>query len=145
MALRFGLTACEDTSHLALAMKPGRVFDVIDAECVACNLCVNVCPVEDFIRMEELPLGALDPRAKRAVSGHGNWTQHPDNPSGGKAAEEGSTDCGPPWGACLHAPSTPQAKWCVQARTLRRQPIAGPGPRQRSVTGTLSSDTALTS
>ena len=42
MALRFGLTACEDTIHQAIAMKPGRVFEVIDANCVACNPCVNV-------------------------------------------------------------------------------------------------------
>lgn len=38
--------ACEDTSHQAIAMSEDRVFSVIDAECVACNLCVNVCPVE---------------------------------------------------------------------------------------------------
>ena len=47
--------ACEDTSHQAIAMKPGRVFEVMDDECVACNLCVNVCPVEDCITMVELP------------------------------------------------------------------------------------------
>ena len=79
--------ACEDTSHQAIAMKPGRVFEVIDAECVACNLCVNVCPVDDCITMEELPLGALDPRTGQTVSGYGNWTQHPNNPSSVKAAE----------------------------------------------------------
>ena len=43
--------ACEDTSHQAIAMLPGRVFEVKDDECVACNLCVNVCPVEDCITM----------------------------------------------------------------------------------------------
>jgi dihydropyrimidine dehydrogenase (NAD+) subunit PreA len=79
--------ACEDTSHQAIAMKPGRVFEVIDAECVACNLCINVCPVEDCITMEELPLGTVDPRTGRTVSGYGNWTQHPNNPSSVKAAE----------------------------------------------------------
>jgi len=79
--------ACEDTSHQAIAMKPGRVFEVIDAECVACNLCVNVCPVEDCITMEELPLGAVDPRTGRKVTGYGNWTEHPNNPAAVKAAE----------------------------------------------------------
>jgi dihydropyrimidine dehydrogenase (NAD+) subunit PreA len=79
--------ACEDTSHQAIAMKPGRVFKVIDAECVACNLCVNVCPVEDCITMEELPLGALDARTGRKVIEYGNWTQHPNNPMSVKAAE----------------------------------------------------------
>ncbi len=39
--------ACEDTSHQAIAMLPGRVFEVKDDECVACNLCVNVCPAKD--------------------------------------------------------------------------------------------------
>ena len=47
--------ACEDTRHQAIAMKPGRVFEVKDDECVACNLCVDVCPVEDCITMERLP------------------------------------------------------------------------------------------
>jgi dihydropyrimidine dehydrogenase (NAD+) subunit PreA len=79
--------ACEDTSHQAIAMKPGRVFEVIDAECVACNLCVNVCPVDNCITMERLPAGAVDPRTGRTVTGtYANWTTHPNNPSA-KAAE----------------------------------------------------------
>lgn len=74
--------ACEDTSHQAIAMKPGRVFEVIDAECVACNLCVAVCPVEGCITMERLPAGAVDPRTGRVVSDdHADWTTHPNNPS----------------------------------------------------------------
>ena len=44
--------ACEDTSHQAISMSEDRIFEVIDAECVACNLCVNVCPVEGCITME---------------------------------------------------------------------------------------------
>ena len=39
-----------------------RRFEVIDAECVACNLCVNVCPVEDCITMEQMAAGEVDPR-----------------------------------------------------------------------------------
>jgi dihydropyrimidine dehydrogenase (NAD+) subunit PreA len=76
--------ACEDTSHQAItAMKDGvRHFEVIDAECVACNLCVNVCPVEGCITMEKLPAGSVDPRTGRIVQAdYGNWTQHPNNPS----------------------------------------------------------------
>jgi dihydropyrimidine dehydrogenase (NAD+) subunit PreA len=46
-----------------------RVFEVIDAECVACNLCVNVCPVENCITMERMPAGSVDPRTGRVVSG----------------------------------------------------------------------------
>jgi len=73
--------ACEDTSHQAIAMSPERKFEVIDAECVACNLCVDVCPVEDCITMEELAPGAVDPRTGREVQKeYANWTMHPNNP-----------------------------------------------------------------
>ena len=78
--------ACEDTSHQAIAMLPGRVFEVKDDECVACNLCLDVCPVEDCITMRELPVGATDPRTGRKVAGFANWTTHPNNPMA-KAAE----------------------------------------------------------
>lgn len=78
--------ACEDTSHQAIAMKPGRVFEVMDDECVACNLCVDVCPVENCITMKELSIGATDPRTGRKVAAYANWTSHPNNPMS-KAAE----------------------------------------------------------
>ena len=79
--------ACEDTSHQAISMSANRVFEVIDAECVACNLCVNVCPVEDCITMERLPAGAMDTRTGKVVSDdYANWTQHPNNPAA-QAAE----------------------------------------------------------
>ena len=75
--------ACEDTSHQAISMSKDRIFEVIDAECVACNLCVNVCPVEDCITMEVLPAGTTDPRTGLAVpKEHGDWTTHPNNPMG---------------------------------------------------------------
>ena len=72
--------ACEDTSHQAIWQKPDRVFEVNEAECVACNLCVNVCPVEDCITMETLPKGATDPRTGKVVGDYANWTTHPNNP-----------------------------------------------------------------
>ena len=78
--------ACEDTSHQAIAMLPGRIFEVKDDECVACNLCLDVCPVEDCITMRELPVGATDPRTGRKVAAFANWTTHPNNPMA-KAAE----------------------------------------------------------
>ncbi|MCC6304235.1 MAG: NAD-dependent dihydropyrimidine dehydrogenase subunit PreA [Rhodobacteraceae bacterium] len=79
--------ACEDTSHQAIWMKPGRVFEVNDAECVACNLCVDVCPVADCITMERLAAGSVDPRTGRTVpAGYANWTTHPNHPMA-KAAE----------------------------------------------------------
>ncbi|MGB5213655.1 MAG: NAD-dependent dihydropyrimidine dehydrogenase subunit PreA, partial [Anderseniella sp.] len=76
--------ACEDTSHQAITQEVDGVrrFEVIDEECVGCNLCVNVCPVENCITMEPLAAGATDKRTGKKVSGdYGNWTEHPNNPS----------------------------------------------------------------
>jgi dihydropyrimidine dehydrogenase (NAD+) subunit PreA len=53
---------------------------VKDEECVACNLCVDVCPV-DCITMRELAKGETDPRTGREVGDYANWTTHPNNPS----------------------------------------------------------------
>ncbi|MCT4369886.1 NAD-dependent dihydropyrimidine dehydrogenase subunit PreA [Yangia mangrovi] len=79
--------ACEDTSHQAIAMSPDRVFTVKDDECVACNLCVNVCPVEGCISMERMDIGATDPRTGKVVPAEfGDWTTHPNNPMA-RAAE----------------------------------------------------------
>ena len=79
--------ACEDTSHQAIWMKEGRVFEVNDAECVACNLCVDVCPVENCITMERMAPGSVDPRTGKVVEDdYANWTTHPNNPSA-QAAE----------------------------------------------------------
>ncbi len=73
--------ACEDTSHQAITMSEDRVFDVDDSECVACNLCVNVCPVENCITMEELAPGMVDERTGKVVEeDYANWTTHPNNP-----------------------------------------------------------------
>ncbi len=53
----------------------------MDAECVACHLCVNVCPVETCITMERLPAGAMDPWTGRVVHAKlADWTTHPNNP-----------------------------------------------------------------
>ncbi len=79
---------CEDTSHQAItALVEGkRHFEVIDAECVGCNLCVTVCPVESCITME--PISGIDPRTKSPIDpAYANWTTHPNNP-GSKAAAE---------------------------------------------------------
>ncbi len=73
---------CEDTSHQAITstVNGARRFEVIDAECVGCNLCVSVCPVEDCITMERLTSGT-DPRTGRKIDpGYANWTTHPNNP-----------------------------------------------------------------
>ena len=79
--------ACEDTSHQAIWQKTDRVFEVNDAECVACNLCVNVCPVEDCITMVQMPAGQVDPRTGKVVQAEpADWTVHPNNPMA-RAAE----------------------------------------------------------
>jgi len=75
---------CEDTSHQAITslVDGQRHFEVIEEECVGCNLCVNVCPVENCISMEQLPAGALDKRTGQKVQDkYGNWTEHPNNPT----------------------------------------------------------------
>lgn len=75
--------ACEDTSHQAITREKNgkRHFEVIDKECVGCNLCVNVCPVDNCITLESLPVGTLDPRTGKKVGEYANWTTHPNNPS----------------------------------------------------------------
>jgi dihydropyrimidine dehydrogenase (NAD+) subunit PreA len=71
--------ACEDTSHQAIAMHPGRIFEVKDNECVACNLCIDVCPVENCITMRELEPGEIDERTGRVVEAeYANWTTLPN-------------------------------------------------------------------
>ncbi len=74
---------CEDTSHQAItAMVDGkRHFEVIDEECVGCNLCVSVCPVVDCISMEQVTEGMDVRTGKPIVSEYANWTTHPNNPS----------------------------------------------------------------
>jgi len=63
--------ACEDTAHQAIMKeKDGkRHFEVIDAECVGCNLCMHVCPVDECITMQRVDAGT-----------HADWTTHPNNP-----------------------------------------------------------------
>ncbi len=76
--------ACEDTSHQAITnmLDDKRHFEVIEEECVGCNLCVNVCPVQDCITMEPLSAGVLDKRTgKKVLKKYSNWTEHPNNPS----------------------------------------------------------------
>jgi dihydropyrimidine dehydrogenase (NAD+) subunit PreA len=73
---------CEDASHQAITNQVDgeRRFEVIDAECVGCNLCVSVCPVPDCITMERMTAG-VDPRTGRPITDEkGDWTTHPNNP-----------------------------------------------------------------
>jgi dihydropyrimidine dehydrogenase (NAD+) subunit PreA len=75
--------ACEDTSHQAITATVNglRRYEVIDAECVGCNLCASVCPVQGCITMRPMTSG-VDPRTGRAITTEkADWTTHPNNPS----------------------------------------------------------------
>ena len=72
--------ACEDTSHQAIRASRTnghRRYEVIDAECVGCNLCMHVCPVENCITMVEVDNGKP----------YMTWGEDPRNPANMKAAE----------------------------------------------------------
>ncbi|TCT09881.1 dihydropyrimidine dehydrogenase (NAD+) subunit PreA [Tepidamorphus gemmatus] len=80
---------CEDTSHQAITATVNGVrhFEVIDSECVGCNLCVSVCPVENCITMERIT--GIDPRTREPIPDtYGNWTTHPNNPNAIREAAE---------------------------------------------------------
>ena len=63
--------ACEDTAHQAISQTKNGVrhFEVDDVECVGCNLCMHVCPVENCITMKRVDDGSFS-----------DWTTHPNNP-----------------------------------------------------------------
>ena len=44
-----------------------RHFEVIDDECVGCNLCVHVCPVPNCITLRRCRPASIDPRTGQAV------------------------------------------------------------------------------
>ena len=66
-----------------------RHFEVMDDECVGCNLCVNVCPVEDCITMVPLDRrhASTSAPARSCHPKYANWTTHPNNPAAKVAAE----------------------------------------------------------
>jgi len=73
---------CEDTAHQAITntVNGERKFEVIDEECVGCNLCVSVCPVDSCISMQQITDG-VDPRTGQEIrSEKASWTTHPNNP-----------------------------------------------------------------
>jgi len=73
---------CEDVSHQAIThtVNGERRFEVIDEECVGCNLCVSICPVDGCITMQQMTSGT-DPRTRKPISSEKvDWTTHPNNP-----------------------------------------------------------------
>jgi len=73
---------CEDTSHQAIThtVNGERHFEVIDDECVGCNLCVSVCPVDNCITMHPMTEGIDARTGKPITTEKRNWTMHPNNP-----------------------------------------------------------------
>ncbi len=73
--------ACEDTSHQSIAAlrdeNHRRRYEVIESECVGCNLCMHVCPVDGCITMRPVDTGLP----------YADWTSHPNNPMRRQAAE----------------------------------------------------------
>lgn len=81
---------CEDTSHQAIFARVNgkRQFVVNEAECVGCNLCVLVCPVEGCITLEHKVAG-VDPRTGLDYARpFADWTTHPNNPAAPSRAAE---------------------------------------------------------
>lgn len=83
LCIRCGLChiACEDTSHQSIRVvseNGARRFEVIDEECVGCNLCQHVCPVEGCITMVEIENGLP----------YVTWEQDPRNPHADPAAQQ---------------------------------------------------------
>ena len=90
---------CEDTSHQAIfaSVDGERKFVVNDAECVGCNLCVLVCPVENCITLVHktegvdprtglrlcAPGGELDRASQQSERGEGGGVRgaHPERPA----------------------------------------------------------------
>ncbi|MCW3476071.1 NAD-dependent dihydropyrimidine dehydrogenase subunit PreA [Limobrevibacterium gyesilva] len=82
LCIRCGLchVGCEDTSHQAIAalrIDGQRRYEVIDADCVGCNLCALACPVDGCITMVRQDVGVP------ALT----WDRHPNNPMRKEAAE----------------------------------------------------------
>ncbi|MFQ5973331.1 MAG: NAD-dependent dihydropyrimidine dehydrogenase subunit PreA [Alphaproteobacteria bacterium] len=80
--IRCGLCyiACEDTSHQSIAaqrVNGERRYEIIEEECVGCNLCMHVCPVEGCITM--VPVDNGKP--------YTTWQEDPRNPENIEAAE----------------------------------------------------------
>ena len=72
--------ACEDTAHQAISATRDngvRRYEVIDEECVGCNLCALVCPAEGCITMEPVDNG----------KDYVRWLDDPRNPANQQAAE----------------------------------------------------------
>ncbi len=57
-----------------------RHFEVIDVECIGCNLCVSVCPVDSCITMIPVTDGIDARTGEKIVTESANWTTHPNNP-----------------------------------------------------------------
>jgi len=72
--------ACEDTSHQSIRRSRDnghRRYEVIEEECVGCNLCMHVCPVDRCITMKRVDHGLPSV----------GWVDDPRNPQRRGAAD----------------------------------------------------------
>ncbi|MFC3217199.1 4Fe-4S dicluster-binding protein [Comamonas sp. JC664] len=70
------------TSHLLPKCGRERRFEVNEAECVGCNLCVSICPGARHDFDAQSAAREVDARTGKTVTGeYANWTTHPNNPS----------------------------------------------------------------
>ena len=74
--------ACEDASHQAItsSVNGERHFEVVDKECVGCNLCACVCPIEDCITMENITSGVDTRTGVKITDKKLVWANHPNHP-----------------------------------------------------------------
>jgi NAD-dependent dihydropyrimidine dehydrogenase PreA subunit len=81
--------ACEDTAHQAISKESNghKRYEVIDAECVGCNLCMHVCPVDNCITMQRVDDGGsrTGPRTRTTRCGKPRSVRR--RPSGRRSGE----------------------------------------------------------
>ena len=80
-------TACEDGAHQAIGLpddKSKRIPFIIEENCVGCNLCSLVCPVENCITMERRDDGTQHETWKEYMANDKAPTSFNDDRAGGK-------------------------------------------------------------
>ncbi|AMJ65821.1 4Fe-4S dicluster-binding protein [Hymenobacter sp. PAMC 26628] len=78
-------TACEDGAHQAIRLQPGsRVPAIIEDNCVGCNICSLVCPVENCITVDRRDDGTQHQTWKERTAAGTIPTEFNDERAGGR-------------------------------------------------------------